>query len=426
MMQPLTGFWSSTLSFASWTYRSRITMTACIVMIAVLFFTGQNSPSRHIFFLVVLPFAGFGVMVCWRLLRFSTVLTACGLYLLAMTIASAVDVGGFDHEVWAQSYLSLYILLFVLIVAGCVASHDDFVEQVFLLAGIAVAISAALNIYLYFEYLAPPGGYLVHHFRLVTSIGMPAYANSTNISATYAVFCIGTLAVAVRSPFPALVRAALMLAAAVLCAAVLLTQARGAILALFVGATVLVLTQKPTFRRFAAGAAVVLVVLAVSVPVVFDSIFVRGVSYRPEIWAGFLDLIAERPWFGYGSFSPAGIVLSVGVFINQAHNLVLSAWFRGGVVSALSMAFILGGGLYWTRRFWLLTRNPTPLCVMATITVAGMVDYQLLATYPTWPWVTFWLPFGLCVGAEMVVSRSGMLSDLGYDGAVARWGWRQA
>ena len=37
---------------------------------------------------------------------------------------------------------------------------------------------------------------------------------------------------------------------------------------------------------------------------------------------------------------------------------------------------------------------------MTTIVTAAMFDYQLLATYPAWPRVTFWLPFGLSIGAE--------------------------
>jgi hypothetical protein len=36
----------------------------------------------------------------------------------------------------------------------------------------------------------------------------------------------------------------------------------------------------------------------------------------------------------------------------------------------------------------------------------GMFDYNLLITPPDWPWVTFWLPIALAVGAETYV-RNG-------------------
>ena len=127
----------------------------------------------------------------------------------------------------------------------------------------------------------------------------------------------------------------------------------------------------------------------------------RGSGYRFEVWTKFLELIGERPLTGYGPFSPIGIKLDSGAFIDQAHNLMLSAWFRGGIVGAAAMAFILFGGIYWGRRYWASTGDVVPLCVMVTIVTAGMFDYQLLVTYPTWPWVTFWVPFGLCIGAEM-------------------------
>jgi len=407
MMRAPGRLWSRTLQVASWTYRHYLTATACSVMIAMIFFTQSDSPARFTFFVVVLPLAGLGILVCWQHLRFSVVLAACALYLAAMTVASAVDLGGWGEGVWPQTYLSVYILLFVTIVGGLVASHDDFIDRLFLVAGLAAAASAALNIYFFFATVVPADGYALYYYRLVATVGMPSYANSTNISATYAVFCIGTLAIAVRGRLPASFRAALAAAAGVLFVAVLLTQARGAIIAVAVGAAVLVLTAAPRFRRFAAGAAVLLAALAVTVPGIQEMVFVRGLSFRPEVWSGFLDLIAARPWTGYGSFSPIGLRLENGVFLDQAHNLVLSAWFRGGVVSALAMALVLVGGLYWSWRHWRATRQVAPLCVMATIASAGMIDYQLLATYPTWPWVTFWLPFGLCVGAEMVARRGG-------------------
>ena len=85
---------------------------------------------------------------------------------------------------------------------------------------------------------------------------------------------------------------------------------------------------------------------------------------------------------------------------------MLSAWFRGGIVGACAMGFILCGGILWARRYWLCHGDVVPLCVMVTIAMAGMFDYQLLVTYPTWPWVTFWLPFGLCVGAEMATRKA--------------------
>ena len=91
-------------------------------------------------------------------------------------------------------------------------------------------------------------------------------------------------------------------------------------------------------------------------------------------------------------------------FLNHAHNLVLSAWFRGGVVSAVAMAFILLGGIYWATRYWITMRQITPLCVIVTMTSlpeCSIINWS--ATYPAWKRVTSWLPIGLCIGAELAV-----------------------
>ena len=131
--------------------------------------------------------------------------------------------------------------------------------------------------------------------------------------------------------------------------------------------------------------------------------------YRLEVWREFLLLIGDGR-LGYGSFSPAGITLHTGKFLDQAHNLVLSAWFRGGLASAPAMVLILVGGIYWSWRHHAATGDAAPLAMMTTIAIAGMFDYQLLVTYPNWPWVTFWLPFGLAAGAEMASRNAARLN----------------
>jgi O-antigen ligase len=71
---------------------------------------------------------------------------------------------------------------------------------------------------------------------------MPAYANSTNISATYAVLFVGIVAVILRSRQPIYLKAVLAVDAAILAVGILLTQARSAWLASLVGVAILALT----------------------------------------------------------------------------------------------------------------------------------------------------------------------------------------
>ena len=81
-----------------------------------------------------------------------------------------------------------------------------------------VATSAALNLYLFFRGRVPEG-IPFYYLRLNTSIGMPAYANSTNISSTYAIFFVSSLATALRGRLPVILRGLLVAAATILLAA---------------------------------------------------------------------------------------------------------------------------------------------------------------------------------------------------------------
>ena len=137
----------------------------------------------------------------------------------------------------------------------------------------------------------------------------------------------------------------------------------------------------------------------VAIPTAREALLGRGTSHRFEVWTKFMSLISERPLIGYGSFSPMGITTDNGVFLDQSHNLVLSAWFRGGIVSALGYGFYPVRWNSWARRYSLWSGDVVPLCVIATIATAGMFGYELFVTYPTWPWVTFWLPFD-CASAQ--------------------------
>jgi O-antigen ligase len=388
--------------FVARVYERELLKAATMIFLVVIFLSQSGAEGRTMFVAVLLPLAGIGLLSAGRReLANSFVLWACLAYMAALIVASAVQPDASYQGIWRELRLAAVIAAWLLILASLVACHPHFVRQLFLLVGIAVAICAALNIVLYFQSVAPAGAFHIHTYRLKSSIGMAAYANSTNISATYAVFLIGTLATVARAELSKPARIALALAAAVLLVAVALTQSRSALVGAAAGVAVLALTAKSRSLLRGAIAVLVAAVCFLAIPAVREVLFARGSGHRFEVWAKFWALIRERPIFGYGASSPAGVSLDNGTFLDQAHNLVLSGWFRGGVSAAVAMALILAGGIYWSWRYWRATREVAPLCVIVTVAAAGTFDYQLLMTYPNWPWVTLWLPFGLAAGAEM-------------------------
>lgn len=402
MLRSLKSLWQGIELLALRSYQYHLLSVAAMVLVIAIFFSQGYSPARFVLHFLVLPVSALGLCSPGRRnLRLSYVLLACVVYLVTMLVASAMQPEITLDQLWQQLRSSAYITAFLLIIASLVASYPRFTRYFFLIVGTAVAINILINIYLYFQYVAPFPYRALAQYRLKTLLGMRDYANATNVSATYAVFFMGVIATAVRRDLPSWARRALVFAALVLLVGVLLTQARSALTAVTVGTVLLVLTLSRRTQTVGAVIGLTIAIAMAGVPAIERAVTMRGSSFRFEVWTKFVDLIEAKPVFGYGPWSQAGIKLDSGAFLDQAHNLVLSGWFRGGILAAAAMLFILVGGIYWARRYWRATGNIAPLCVMVTIAIAGMVDYQLLPTDPTWPWVTFWLPIGLAAGAEM-------------------------
>ena len=106
-----------------------------------------------------------------------------------------------------------------------------------------------------------------------------------------------------------------------------------------------------------------------------------------------------------------------GTYIAHAHNLILSAQVRGGVVATGSMIVMLFGGLYYAGRYAQLTGRRAPLAIMTTLVISGIFEYDtFVRSFPNWQTISFWLPTGICVGAELYV-RSRYNSDCRHHGS---------
>ena len=268
---------------------------ACL---AVLFFPSGEQHSRLIFLLFVLPLAGLALFSPGRrVLTNSSVLWACGVYLLAMGFASLIEPDALPRDVWRQFRLSVLIFVFVLLIGSLVAGYPRFTKRFFFFVGIAVAASAAINIFLYFQYIAPVHFRSILDYRLKSSIGMPAYANATNLSATYAVFFMGMIATVVHGRLAPVPRAIYWRCAPGSCLfAILLTQARSALLAVLVGLAVLALpglTPNPAVRHL--GRSRGRRVLVAATPMAWEALLGRGSSHRFEVWTKFLGLDHGAP-----------------------------------------------------------------------------------------------------------------------------------
>lgn len=342
---------------------------------------------------------------------FSIILTAAFVYLLAMNVSSWRQPGAIMREVDKQWAYAGYILLFMICFAFAIRTWREFLPRFVTAFATMVAASALYNMVIYLSGLNLSGGvaFASEGVRLVNSLGMPGYTNSTNISVTYAVLFIASAAVVVDSRLPRLMRFWMIPVALILLCGVVLTQARSAYVSVIVGLMIVLWTAPHAFRRaalisFVAGLVLGGLMLAL-LPYTRAVMETRGTSHRPEIWTTYAGNALQKPLLGYGGLSNIDIKLKDGTIIDQPHNLILSAQIRGGIFCALAMIALLAGSLYWAARFLTLRGEVIPLAMIATVATAGMFDYNLLITAVTWPWVTFWLPFSICAGAELVVRQ---------------------
>jgi hypothetical protein len=182
-------------------------------------------------------------------------------------------------------------------------------------------------------------------------------------------------------------------ACVVMAAFILLTEARGPLLAALVGALVIGAGGPWRGRAFLA-----LMCVSVAlhrepeswrrhqVSVLMD----RGMHDRPAIWARTLALIEQRPLLGHGL--AANLDLPGATF---PHDLALGVLFYSGAVGFTLFATLL---VTVARRLIDMPAGPerlwlTALCANAL--VAGLTDLGQITKGPGALWLIFWLPVGL-------------------------------
>lgn len=132
----------------------------------------------------------------------------------------------------------------------------------------------------------------------------------------------------------------------------------------------------------------------------------RGFSYRPALWAGGLQLMAENTWLGLGFHE---FKLAVPGHQNQykhPHNLFIDTGVRIGVVGLLLFCglWLLCLWRAWEARGLALGRALLALWLFATVSL--MTDGIGLWHKPNADWLITWLPIAL--GLVLAQRRSAM------------------
>ncbi len=179
-------------------------------------------------------------------------------------------------------------------------------------------------------------------------------------------------------------------AAAVIGAAILLTQSRGPELAAVLGLLAW-LASGPARRWAAAG----LVLPAAGWLAWRHGLIRAGDSGHVEVWRETWGQILARPVFGHGL--AANLPLHLGADRSFPHDLYLSVLFYSGTIGVC--LFLVWAGQV-SRLLWLARATPEgrwALALWVSALVAGVTDFGQITKGPGALWIVLWLPAGLAL-----------------------------
>jgi O-antigen ligase len=275
-----------------------------------------------------------------------------------------------------------------------VSKHPDFLRLLILFVAPAAALSAVTDIVQF-------SGLSLHKIlttRLEGIRGLTIYYNPNVIGMMFAIPCVGAVAVMISKKLVYWQFALLLLCSLILFAAVVLTGSRGSLTATLAGVGVSVLLSA-NWRISVAAAAVLATMFGLLAATPLFGALLQRDSLRLTLWPIYLHMAALKPWLGYGLAFDTQIVLPDGIVVMNAHNIVLCALVRGGVLSAAALLAIMIFAFVGGWRAWRRHDEIVPLGVFSVCLVASSVDYEIVPTDLGYLWILFWLPVAVCLGA---------------------------
>jgi O-antigen ligase len=333
---------------------------------------------------------------------------------LFWTLTSFLAYSGLS-ALWSDQWLTVgdelrrafWIEYFLLICCAIGASDLGWLRRVLqavLLFAAVVAIYAVAN---FFGHCSDCGRF----------VGFGAHANS-NYTASIA-GALGLIGVAAAFSSGAVPSAAMLASQAPLCALLIATGSRAALLA-YLGASLLSagLVVRRSGRHHAVRAVVaVLVCTVVAVAAVaalgpnwLHTEIARGDSLRLQIWAENLQRIAQRPWFGYGATARDTVPLGTGEIGIHAHNSLLAQAFYGGVVGCGLWLAVLVLALRCGVRVFRARGELLPLGPLVFLVAVGLVDIGpvVVDVHPAWLYV--WVVLGIALAYDTGLRRRATTS----------------
>jgi O-antigen ligase len=294
--------------------------------------------------------------------------------LISLSWTSAPDLG---REAKRLLYIVVFLLFFPIFASG----RSDRVIRTMQWGGAGLAVSAVVAIVKFYWIAGNP---LFGRLEGLGELAHPILGG----------YVIGLAAVwlVLWAPRTSLMQAVWAVLLVLLGLFVLLSQSRGAALALFL--TILAMPIWCRDRRSRIVAAVALMVAMLAFLYFEPLVMARGVSYRPQILMASLQMIMEHPWRGLGLGGDYK-VFAEGMYFDHAHNLFSHVAIELGLPGLLLWCAVWLGVLReaWKARETFYAKGVIGIWLFSTL--AMQFDAASLTGTPRAEWFISWLPVGL-------------------------------
>jgi len=122
----------------------------------------------------------------------------------------------------------------------------------------------------------------------------------------------------------------------------------------------------------------------------------RGLSYRPELWAQTLSMVAQQPWQGFGFGAQLAILIAdLNTNFSEPHNFALGVLYYTGIIGLAIWLVMHGLALFqcWKHRSNYLFIVCGALLVYGI--GAGLTEGGGILPRPKEHWLVTWIPLAL-------------------------------
>lgn len=250
------------------------------------------------------------------------------------------------------------------------------------------------------------GNYISYSVVMNTWARLEGMGRAENSVMAGYLHAIAVLAVLYAKPLTRMAWQYRLVIAAVLFGVMLLCLSRGPLLAF--GASVgAMMVFKKQYKRIAF--CVVVALLSIGTVLYTGSresipIANRGDTGRLQVWNKSIDLIGERPIFGYGigskfiyPYSNAGQHIE---FASHPHSFYLATFIQGGILSLVILLWVMGIIFFKSLQLYRETGESWPLAVFISFAALGFIDFGGVYVNLGVVWVAFWYQYALIMARE--------------------------